>query len=219
MTTISASILGVDFAHLAQVIAQAEAFGTDMIHFDVMDGCFVDNLSFGLPVLQSLRRCTQMPLDVHLMIQRPLQFVTRFAEAGADLLSFHIESDSDPRATLDAIHAHGIRAGIALSPETPAEAVFPYLSAMHAGDFILVMTVYPGWGKQAFLSDMLPKIETLHAKLAQERLPLRIQVDGGINAETAAQCRAAGADCLVSGSYLFSAADSAIAVASLRGGI
>lgn len=217
MCMISVSILNADLAHLADVAKRVEASQADALHYDVMDGCFVDNISFGLPVLHALRRVTDLPLDVHLMVREPLRFVSRFVEAGAALLSFHIESDSDAAATISAIHSHGIRAGIALSPETPAEKVLPLLPLLKKGDFILVMTVNPGWGKQAFIEDMVPKIRTLRQVICEKNLPLHIQVDGGIQDVTAAICREAGADILVSGSYLMGAASPADAVRLLRG--
>lgn len=217
MCMISVSILNADLAHLADVAKRVEESQADALHYDVMDGCFVDNISFGLPVLQALRRCTDLPLDVHLMVKEPLRFVSRFVEAGASLLSFHIESDSDAAETISAIHSHGIRAGVALSPQTPAEAVIPLLPLLEKDDFILVMTVNPGWGKQAFMADMLPKIQTLRQVINDRKLPLHIQVDGGIQDVTAALCREAGADYLVSGSYLMGAESPAAAVKLLRG--
>lgn len=214
---ISASILNGDLAHLAEVAELVRRAGADALHYDVMDGCFVDNLSFGLPVLETLRRCTPMPIDVHLMIAQPHRFAERFVKAGADLLSFHIESDTDPAETLRIIHSLGIPAGIAVSPETSAEAVLPYLPQMQKDDFILVMTVRPGLGGQAFMPQTVPKIRTLRRIMTEQQLPLHIEVDGGINAETAEICREAGADYLVAGSYLLGADDPAAAVQSLGG--
>lgn len=215
-TTLSVSVLNADLSHLADAAAFVEKIGAEMLHFDVMDGCFVDNISFGLPVLSSLRKHTTLPVDAHLMIRDPLHFVPRFADAGADLLSFHLESDSDPTETVHEIHACGMRAGIALSPDTPVEEIFPLLSLLSPEDFVLLMTVYPGRGGQAFLPYVLPKIRALRAKLDAENHPLHIEVDGGINAETGAQCREAGADYLVSGTYLFRADDPVKAAQLLR---
>lgn len=216
MFMISASILNGDLAHLAQVAETVAAAGADALHYDVMDGCFVDNLSFGLPVLASLRPNTRLPIDVHLMITEPLRFAERFVRAGADLLSFHIESRSDAAETVKAIHSMGIPAGIAVSPDTPTEAVYPLLKLLREDDFILMMTVCPGLGGQSFLPRVLPKISALSEALRREQLPVHIQVDGGINAETGALCRQAGADYLVAGSYLLGADDPAAAVRSLR---
>ena len=217
MAMISASILNGDLAHLADTALTVAQSGADMLHYDVIDGCFVDNLSFGLPVLTSLRPCTALPIDVHLMIRDPLRYVGRFVEAGADLLSFHIESESDAAETLRAIQERGIPAGIALSPDTPAEAVSPLLPLLREQDFILAMTVHPGLGGQAFLPQVLPKIRQLRAMMQDAGCTAHIEVDGGINAETGRQCREAGADYLVAGSYLLAAENPAEAVQSLRG--
>ena len=213
---ISVSVLNGDLAHLADTAAAVERSGAELLHYDVMDGCFVDNLSFGLPVLESLRAVTAMPIDVHLMIQRPQQYIERFAKAGADLISFHVESDCDPAEAIRMIHGCGLHAGIAVSPETPVEAVYPYLDLLHAEDFVLIMTVRPGLGGQSFLPETLPKIEQLRAYLNARDQVLHIEVDGGVQAETGACCRKAGADMLVSGSYLLRAADMAAAVQTLR---
>jgi ribulose-phosphate 3-epimerase len=196
----SASILSADMCHLAAVTEQLEQSGTDMLHFDVMDGIFVENISFGIPVLSAIRKKTNLFLDVHLMITNPLRYVSRFAEAGADGITFHLESLSDPQETIDAIHACGIPAGIVIKPATPAEAVLPYLSKVEA---VLVMTVEPGFGGQSFLWDMLEKVRFLRKAATEQGLQTVIQVDGGINAETAPEAVAAGADNLVVGSYLF----------------
>lgn len=217
MAIISASILNGDLAHLADTVQAVARSGADMLHYDVMDGCFVDNLSFGLPVLTSLRPCTKLPIDVHLMIRDPLRFAERFVKAGADMLSFHIESESDPAETLRTVQKAGIPAGIAISPDTPAETLMPLLPLLRAQDFILVMTVHPGLGGQAFLPYVLPKIEQLRKMMQETGCSAHIQVDGGINAETGRQCREAGADYLVAGSYLLRAENPAEAVQSLRG--
>ena len=211
-----ASILNSDLLNLSRVADTVAASGADALHYDVMDGRFVDNISFGLPVLASLRPYTKLPIDVHLMISEPLRFAERFVKAGADLLSFHIESDSDPKEMLRCIHGCGIPAGIAVSPDTPADQVLSCLPLMQKDDFILIMTVYPGLGGQKFMPDMLKKIRTLSACIRQEELPLHIEVDGGINAETGKLCRQAGADYLVAGSYVLGSDDPAGAVRSLN---
>ena len=211
-----ASILNSDLLNLAKVADTVRESGADALHYDVMDGRFVDNISFGLPVLASLRPYTKQPIDVHLMITDPLRFVERFVKAGADMLSFHIESDSDVRETLRCIHACGIPAGIAVSPDTPVSAVYPVLSDMQKDDYILLMTVYPGLGGQKFMPQILPKIRELSEYLQREQRPLHIEVDGGINAETGMQCRRAGADYLVAGSYVLGSQNPAEAVRSLN---
>ena len=213
---ILASILNSDLANLAKVADTVAASGADALHFDVMDGRFVDNISFGLPVLSSLRPYTRQPVDVHLMISEPLRFAERFIESGADMLSFHIESDSDPKEMLRCIHGCGVPAGIAVSPDTPADAVLPCLPLMQKDDFILIMTVYPGLGGQKFMPEMLKKIRFLSEIIRRESLPLHIEVDGGINAETGLLCRQAGADYLVAGSYVLCSDDPADAVRSLN---
>ena len=216
MALVSVSILNGDLSRLAQVadtIADAKA---DLLHYDVMDGSFVDNLSFGLPVLTSLKPFVRVPVDVHLMIQQPLRFAERFVQAGADLLSFHIEAQSDPAETVREIHRLGIPAGIAVSPDTPAETVFPLLEQLLPDDFILMMTVRPGLGGQQFMPQVLPKIEALRTRIKAMQVPLHIEVDGGINAQTGALCRKAGADYLVAGSYVLGAEDPAAAVRALK---
>lgn len=216
MALVSVSILNGDLSRLAQVadtIADAKA---DLLHYDVMDGSFVDNLSFGLPVLTSLKPFVRVPVDVHLMIQQPLRYAERFVQAGADLLSFHIEAQSDPAETVREIHRLGIPAGIAVSPDTPAETVFPLLDALLPDDFILMMTVRPGLGGQQFMPQVLPKIEALRTRIKAMQMPLHIEVDGGINAQTGALCRKAGADYLVAGSFVLGAEDPAAAVRALK---
>lgn len=216
MALVSVSILNGDLSRLAQVadtIADAKA---DLLHYDVMDGSFVDNLSFGLPVLTSLKPVVRVPVDVHLMIQQPLRYAERFVQAGADLLSFHIEAQSDPAETVREIHRLGIPAGIAVSPDTPAETVFPLLEQLLPDDFILMMTVRPGLGGQQFMPQVLPKIEALRTRIKALQMPLHIEVDGGINAQTGALCRKAGADYLVAGSFVLGAEDPAAAVRALK---
>ena len=207
---LSPSILSADFARLGEQVALLKEGGSEYIHIDVMDGMFVPNISFGIPMLSAVRSYTDMFLDVHLMITDPLRYAQAFAEAGADRITFHLESNSDPRATLEAIRSTGCKAGIALKPATPPEAVFPYLSLT---DMVLVMTVEPGFGGQSYLPDMTDKIRQLHRAFPD----LCIQVDGGINEKTASLARGAGASELVTGSYLFQSPDPALAAALVRG--
>lgn len=185
-----------------------------MLHLDVMDGVFVPNISFGLPVLSSLRPCDGLYFDTHLMITDPIRYIDAFIDAGSDGVTVHFESESDPAACLRAIRARGRRAGISLRPGTPAEKLFPLLPG---ADLALVMTVEPGFGGQSFMGDMIPKISALREFAEREGLSFDIEVDGGINAATGKLCADAGADILVAGSYLFGASDMGAAVRALKG--
>jgi len=193
---IAPSILAADFGQFAAEAQRAEQAGGDWLHCDVMDGHFVPNISFGPDVIQALRKATKLPLDVHLMIERPDIYAERFIEAGADHVIVHLEAKHDVGKTLGSIRAHGKQAGLAINPATPAEKVWPFLNQI---DELLVMTVNPGFGGQAFMAEVLPKIRALRARAP--RLP--IIVDGGINPETGHLCVAAGADVLVAGNSLF----------------
>ena len=198
---------------LKNEIRKLEASGIDMLHFDVMDGVFVDNITFGLPVLRQVRKCTDMTLDVHLMITDPLKYISTFAEFGADIISFHIESSSDTLETLKAIKAEGIKAALAIRPRTPIESLYRYLPYL---DMILVMTVEPGFGGQSFIPETLDKIRAVRAEIEEMGLDVDVEVDGGINRETAPMVKKAGANVLVSGSYLFAADDMAEAAEAIR---
>ena len=210
---ISPSILTCDFTHLADEIAFAERSGADMVHLDVMDGVFVPNLSFGVPVIAAMRPLTALPFDVHLMMQYPHRLVDAFADAGADIINFHIESDSPIDETLAAIRAKGKKAALTLKPATPAEAVFPYLDRV---DMVLVMTVEPGFGGQKFMADMLPKIAAIRREIDRRGLSVDIQVDGGVASATAPLVAQAGANIAVVGSALFNSADPAALVSELH---
>lgn len=199
-TTVSASILSADVCRLGEELDRIKESGCDHVHFDVMDGVFVPNISFGIPVLWGVRKHTDMFVDVHLMITDPLKYIGVFADTGADMISFHLESQSDPAAVIREIREKGKKAGIAIKPATPVSEVIPFVKSV---DMVLIMTVEPGFGGQGFMNDMLPKIRELRAYADRECPGLHIQVDGGINAETAALVREAGADILVAGSYLF----------------
>ena len=213
MAIISPSILSADFCRLEEDCRLVLDAGAEMLHFDVMDGHFVPNISFGVPVLASLHR--GMPsafFDVHLMISHPLAYVDAFAKAGAELINFHLESEDDPGAVLDAIRAAGCKTGMTIKPGTPAEALSPWLDRL---DLVLVMSVEPGFGGQKFQSSALRKLEALKAEREARGLPFLLEVDGGVNAETAPFCVEAGADVLVAGSAVFSAADPAAEVRAL----
>lgn len=213
MIKISPSVLACDFARLGEEAAAMERAGADMLHLDIMDGHFVPNISFGAPVIEKLRKAATLPFDVHLMISDPLRYAGDFAAAGADIITFHVEAESDVSATIARIHACGAKSGLVLKPATPAEAVFPYLDDIA---MVLVMTVEPGFGGQKFMADICPKITLLRQEIDRRNLAVDLEVDGGIGLETAGQVVAAGANVLVAGSSLFSAPDYAAAIRELR---
>jgi ribulose-phosphate 3-epimerase len=197
---LSASVLNADFARLGEEVARAAAGGVDSIHLDVMDGHFVGNISFGAPVVAALRSHTAIPFHAHLMIEDPLRYAADFVAAGSDFIVFHVEATDDPDAVIEAIHRGGRQAGLALNPETPAEAVHPHLERI---DLLLVMTVHPGFGRQPFLTDVLPKLESLAAEARRRGLDLPIAVDGGVNLDTIGAAHRAGGDVMVVGSALY----------------
>jgi ribulose-phosphate 3-epimerase len=209
------SILAADFSRLGEEIRAAAAAGADGFHVDVMDGHFVPNISFGLPVLEAIRPCSSLAYDVHLMITDPDQFVEAFAKAGADNITFHIELAKDIRGILRQIHALGMTAGLSLRPGTPAETVLPYLDEV---DLILVMTVEPGFGGQSFRAEMMPKLAQLRQAIDASGRPIHLEVDGGITAATAPLAIGHGARMLVAGTSVFRAKEGmAAAIRTLRG--
>ena len=215
MAKIAPSILSADFVNLERDIHNIEENGADWVHVDVLDGLFVPNISIGIPVVQALRRVTDLPLDVHLMIERPIRYVEQFIRAGADWLTIHIEADQ-PQNTLEAldkIRALGCKAAVSLKPRTPAEAALPYLTKC---DMVLVMTVEPGFGGQSFMADMMEKVRFLRTTLDRVNPECRIEVDGGVDAVTQAVCKQNGADVLVTGSAYFKAADRAAFVKTVQ---
>ena len=206
MAKLSPSILSADFANLQRDIQDIEANGADWVHVDVMDGIFVPNISIGIPVVQAIRPVTRLPLDVHLMIDRPIRYVEQFVKAGADWLTIHVEADQ-PQNTLEAldkIRELGCKAAISLKPRTPAEVAIPYLEKC---DMILVMTVEPGFGGQKFMADQMDKIRQLREWLDDVNPDCVIEVDGGVDSITCEVCKEAGAQVLVAGSAYFKATD------------
>ena len=214
MIRIAPSLLACDFAEMGAAVRAVEAAGADALHLDVMDGVFVPNISFGLPVIEALRSHTSLPFDVHLMITNPDRYLEHFAKVGADWITVHYEACEDPAATLRAIRALGCRAGLSIKPKTSPEEIYPLLPLC---DMILVMTVEPGFGGQALIPECVDKIPVLRTELRRIGHNADIEVDGGVNGKTVASVRAAGADILVAGSSVFGADDMAAAMRSLRG--
>ena len=198
----SASILSADFCNIGKDIERAEQAGCEYIHFDVMDGVFVPNISYGIPILKAVSKIVKGTLDVHLMIIDPIKYVKEFADNGADIITFHSEAESDVNETINAIHSYGKKAGLAIKPNTPVSDIEQYLDKI---DMLLVMTVEPGFGGQGFINSTLEKISEAKKMIDSRGLNVPIQVDGGINAETAELVKNAGAEILVAGSYLFGA--------------
>ena len=214
MIKIAPSILSADFANLQRDIGRISA--ADYVHVDVMDGLFVPNITIGIPVVKAIRPTTSLPLDVHLMIVEPVRYVEQFCDAGADIVTVHVESDSEENthAAIDKIHAKGKKAGIVIKPKTPAEAVLPFLEKV---ELILVMTVEPGFGGQSFMADMMPKVAQIRAWIDEKNPECELEVDGGVAPDTCRTCIEAGANVLVAGSAVYKAADIPARIAELRG--
>lgn len=212
-TIISASFLACDFSNLQKEFNRAETSGVDWIHYDVMDGVFVKNISFGEPVLKSISPIVNLPVDVHLMIIDPIRYIDNYADLGAAGITFHFEAADDVQAVIDKIRSRGLKAGISIKPKTPVEKIIPFIDKV---DMVLVMTVEPGFGGQSFLPETLEKVKEVRNYIDKHNLNVRVQVDGGINAKTASLVKEAGADVLVSGSYIFGAENMKQAVDSIR---
>ena len=214
MIKISPSILSADFAHLARDIARIDS--ADYVHVDVMDGLFVPNITIGVPVVKSIRPTTSPPLDVHLMIERPVRYAEQFCDAGADIVTCHVESDTEENIheALRKIHAKGKKAGVVLKPKTPASAVLPFINEV---EIILVMTVEPGFGGQKFMADVMPKLQQVRQYIDAMNPTCELEVDGGVDPVTCKVCIANGANVLVAGSAVYKAEDIPARIAELRG--
>lgn len=212
-TIISASFLACDFSDLTKEIDKAENSGVDWIHYDVMDGVFVRNISFGEPVLKSISPIIHLPIDAHLMIVDPIRYIDNYADLGVQGITFHYEAAKDVQAVIDKIRSRGLKVGMAIKPATPVSEIIGYIEQL---DMVLVMTVEPGFGGQVFLPETLEKVKEVREYIDNNNLSVHLQVDGGINRETGKLVREAGADVLVSGSFIFGAEDMVEAVSSIR---
>ncbi len=210
---VAPSLLSCNFANMAEEVIRIERAGADLVHLDVMDGHFVPNITIGPGIIKSLRPITRLPFDVHLMIEHPLKYVDDFADAGADIITFHVEAASDIDKTIDKIVSRGVVPGLVIKPKTPASAVFPYLDRV---GMVLVMTVEPGFGGQSFMADMMPKLVELRAECVRRGLDVLLEVDGGISEKTVFAAAEAGADICVSGTGIFKAKDASQAITILR---
>lgn len=205
-------MLAADFLHLEKDVETVNRHA-DLFHLDVMDGVFVPNISFGFPIIEAIAKKAQKPMDVHLMIIEPENYVERFAKVGAHMISFHLNATKDPAAVLKQIRSYGVKAGLVINPDLPVESLFPYLAD---ADFILLMSVFAGFGGQKFIEDTYERVRTLKAEIDRQGLDLPIQVDGGVSAANAAALVDAGATILVAGSAVFKAEDPAAVIAAMR---
>lgn len=213
MVQIAPSMLAADFLHLEKDVQTVNAHA-DLFHLDVMDGVFVPNISFGFPVIEAIARIAEKPLDVHLMIVRPENYVERFAKVGAEMISFHLNATENPAAVLAQIRSYGVKAGLVINPDLPVESLFPYLKDT---DFILLMSVFAGFGGQKFIESTYERVRVLKAEIDRQGLSVPIQVDGGVSADNAKALVEAGAEILVAGSAVFKAEDPAAVIKAMKG--
>lgn len=213
MIKISPSILSCDYSRMGEEFEKMKECGADWLHIDVMDGHFVPNITLGAPIVKCMRKCSDLVFDVHLMISDPKKYIKDFADAGADVITFHIESDSDVSETINLITECGCIPALSVKPGTDIEKVFPYLDRL---GMVLVMTVEPGFGGQGFMADMMPKVEKLRAEIQKRNLDVYIQVDGGVSLKTVEQCAKAGANVLVAGSAVFGSDDPKDTISQMR---
>ena len=210
---VAPSLLSCNFAEMGNEIVRVDKAGADLIHLDVMDGHFVPNLTIGPAIVKAVRPYTKLPFDVHLMIDYPLDYVDAFADAGADIITFHLESMSDPLLTIAKIKSRGLQPGVVIKPGTPAERVYPYLDKIY---MVLVMTVEPGFGGQAFMENMMPKIKAIKEEIRKRGLDVLVEADGGISGKNAYIASEAGTDICVSGTGVFKAEDTEEAIRTLK---
>ena len=213
MVLVAPSMLAADFLHLEKDVQLVNEYA-DIFHLDIMDGTFVPNISYGFPVVEAISSIAVKPLDVHLMIVNPEKYVERFAKVGASMISFHLNATEDPAAVLRYIRSLGVKAGLVINPDIPVESLYPYLKD---ADFILLMSVFAGFGGQKFIEDTYVRIRTLREEIARQGLDLPIEVDGGVGPANAKALIEAGAEILVAGSAVFKAEDPGAVIAAMRG--
>ena len=212
MIKVAPSMLSADFLHLEKDVELVNEHA-DLFHLDVMDGVFVPNISFGFPIVEAIAKKSTKPLDVHLMIVQPEKYVDRFAKVGADMISFHVNATEDPAAVLAQIHTHGVQAGIVINPDLPVESLFPYLKDC---DFVMLMSVFAGFGGQKFIEETYERVRTLKAEIQRQGLNIPIEIDGGVSAANSKALAEAGAEILVAGSAVFKAEDPAAVIQQMK---